>query len=61
MFSILKKLHSFYNYLLFLSERIKIQKVETLAANLVDKKEYVTPITKLKKPLFQISVLKKSA
>ena len=38
MFNILKKLHEAYNDLLFLSERMKIGKIENLVANLNDKK-----------------------
>ena len=38
----LEKLHELHNDLLFLPERMKIEKVENLAANLHDKTEYVT-------------------
>ena len=52
MFNILK------NYLPFLHERIKIGKVEKLAANLHDKTEYVIHIRKLKQALIHKLVLK---
>ena len=38
----LEKLHEFHNYLLFLPERMKIEKVEKVVANLHDKTEYYT-------------------
>ena len=38
MSNILKKLHEAYNDLLFLSERMKIGKIENLVANLNDKR-----------------------
>ena len=41
MFKYTKKLHEPYNYLLFLPERMKIEKDEKLVANLQDKTEYV--------------------
>ena len=41
MFKYTKKLHELHNYLLFLPERMKIEKVEKLVANLHDKTEYV--------------------
>ena len=44
----LEKLHELHNDLPFLPERIKIEKVEKLAANLHDKTEYVTSIRNLK-------------
>ena len=52
-------LHNLPNDLLFLHERIKIEKVERLAANLHDKKEYVTHITNLKQALNHGLVLEK--
>ena len=52
-------LHNLSNDLLFLHERIKIEKFERLAANLHDKKEYVTHITNLKQALNHRLVLEK--
>ena len=46
-----EKFHVFYNDLLFLSERMKIGKVEKLVANLHDKNEYVTHIRNLNQAL----------
>ena len=43
-----KKPHDLRNDLLFLSERMKIEKVEKLVANLHNKTEYVIYIRKLK-------------
>ena len=43
-----KKLHELYNDLQFLPERMKIEKVEKLVANLHDKTEYVIHIKKFK-------------
>ena len=53
MFTILKKLHELHNDLPFLLERMKIEKVEKLVANLPDKTEYVIHIRKLKQALNQ--------
>ena len=47
----LEKLHEFQNDLLFLSERIKIEKVEKLVVNLHDKTEYVMLIRNLEQAL----------
>ena len=47
------------NYLSFLSERIKIEKVEKLVADLHDKNEYVIHIRSLKQTLNHGLVLKK--
>ena len=44
----LEKLQNFHNDLPFLSERMKIEKVEELVANLHDKIEYVIYIRNLK-------------
>ena len=44
----LEKLYELYNDLLFLPERIKIEKVEKLVTNLQDKTEYVIHIRNLK-------------
>ena len=44
-----KKFHEFHNDLPFLSERMKIEKVEKLIANLWNKNEYVIHIRSLKK------------
>ena len=52
-------LHNLRNNLPFLPERMKIQKVETLVANLHDKKEYVIRIRNLKQALNHRLVLKK--
>ena len=52
-------LHNLPNDLLFLHERIKIEKFERLAANLHDKKEYVTHIANLKQALNHGLVLEK--
>ena len=54
-----KNLHNLPNDLLFLHERIKIEKFERLAANLHDKKEDVTHITNLKQALNHRLVLEK--
>ena len=43
-----KKLHELHSDLPFLSERMKIEKVEKLVANLLDKIEYVIHIKKFK-------------
>ena len=55
----LEKLHEFYNDLLFLPERMKIEKVEKLVANLHDKTEYVIHIRNLKQALHHGLVSKK--
>ena len=47
------------NGLPFLSERIKVEKVQNLATNLQDKAEYVIHIRNLKQELFHELVLKK--
>ena len=44
-------LHNLHNDLLFLSQRMKTEKVEKLIANLPDKTEYVIHIKKLKPAL----------
>ena len=46
MFNILKKLHDLHNDLPYLPERIIIEKVKKLAANLHDNIEYVIHIRK---------------
>ena len=46
-----EKLHHFHNDLLFLPERIKIEKVEKLVAELHDKEEYVIYMRNLKQAL----------
>ena len=53
-------LHELHNDLPFLSERMKIEKVEKLVANLHDKTEYVIHIRNLKQELNHGLVLKKS-
>ena len=52
----LEKLHELYNYLPFLSERMKIEKVEKLVDNL-----HVIHIRNLKQVLNHRSVLKESS
>ena len=49
----LKKIHELHNDLPFLPERMKIEKVEKLVANLHDKTEYVIHIRNLKQALNQ--------
>ena len=56
-----KKLHELHNDLLFLLERMKIEKVEKLLANLLDKTEYIKHIRNLKQALNHGFVLKKSS
>ena len=56
----LEKLHELHNNLPFLPERMKIEKVEKLVANLHDKIEYVVQIRNIKQALNQRLVLKKS-
>ena len=55
----LEKLHELHNDLPFLPERMKIEKVEKLVANLHDKTEYVIHIRNLKQALNHRLVLKK--
>ena len=55
----LEKLHELHNDLPFLPERMKIEKVEKLVANLHDKTEYVIHIRSLKQTLNHELVLKK--
>ena len=58
----LEKLHELHNNdLLFLSERIKIEKVKKLLANLHYKTEYVIHIRNFKQTLNQKLVSKKSS
>ena len=54
-----EKLHELHNDLPFLPERMKIEKVEKLVANLHDKTEYVIHKRNLKQALNNGSVLKK--
>ena len=54
-----EKLHKLHNDLLFLSEGVKIKKVEKLAVNLHDKTEYLIYIRNLKQALNHGLVLKK--
>ena len=54
-----EKLHELHNDLPFLPERMKIEKVEKLVANLHDKTEYVIHIRNLKQALNHGLVLKK--
>ena len=56
----LEKLHELHNDLPFLPERMKIEKVEKLVANLHDKTEYVIHIRNLKLALNHGLVLKKA-
>ena len=55
----LEKLHELHNDLPFLPERMKIEKVEKLVANLHDKPEYVIHIRNLKQALNHTLVLRK--
>ena len=55
----LEMLHELHNNLPFLSERIKIEKVEKLVANLHDTNEYFIPIRNLKQALSHGLVLEK--
>ena len=60
MFNILKKLHDLHNDLLFLPEKMKIEKVKKLAANLHDTAEwniYRYTYKKLKQALNQELVI----
>ena len=59
MFNNLKKLHELHNDSPFLPERMKIEKVEKLVADLNDKTEYFTHIRNLKQALNHGLVLKK--
>ena len=54
-----KKLHELHNDLPFLPERMNIEKVEKLVANLHDNNKYVIPIRNLKQALNHQLVLKK--
>ena len=47
----LENLHNYYNDLPFLTERIKIEKLEKLEANLHNKTEYIIGIRNLKQAL----------
>ena len=47
----LPKLHEIHNYLPFLPEKMKIEKIKNLVANLHDKTEYVIHIRTLKQAL----------
>ena len=55
-----KKLHKLHNDLPILTERMKLGKVEKLAANLHDKSEYVIHIAKSKEALDPELILKKN-
>ena len=54
-----EKLHEIYNHLPFLPERMKIEKVRKVVANLHDKTEYVLHVRNLKEPLNHGLFLKK--
>ena len=56
----LEKLHELHNDLPFLSERMKIEKIEKLVANLHDKNEYVIHTRNLKRALNNGLALKKA-
>ena len=56
----LEKLHELHNDLPFLPERMKIEKIEKLVADLHDKTEYVIHIRNLKEALNHTLVLKKA-
>ena len=53
-----EKWHELHNYLPFLLERVKIEKVEKLVANLHDETEYVIRIRNLRQTLNSGLVLK---
>ena len=55
----LQKLHELQNELSFLSERMKIEKVEKLVANLRNRTEYLIRIRNLKQALNNRFVLKR--
>ena len=55
----LEKLHKRHNNLPFFPERMKIEKVENLVADLNDKTGYVIQIRDLKQPLRHRLVMKK--
>ena len=57
----LEKLHELHNDLPFLPERMKIEKVEKLVANLHDKTEYVIHIRNLKQAINNELAFKKSS
>ena len=59
IFNIFEKLHDLPNDFSFLPEKMKIDKVGKLVANLHDKTEYVIHIKKLKQTLHHGLVLKK--
>ena len=59
MFKYTEKLHELHNDLPFLPERMKIEQVRKLLANLHDKSEYVIHIRNLKQALYHELVLKK--
>ena len=59
MFNILKNYMNFIMIYPFLSERMKIEKVENVEANLHNKTEYVMHIRNLKEALSHGLVLKK--
>ena len=54
-----EKLHELHNYLPFLLERIKIEKVGKFVTNLHDKPEYVIHMINLNQTLNLVLVLKK--
>ena len=60
MFNILKKLLELHNDLPFLPEKMKIEKIKKLIANLHDKTEYVIHIRNLKQELNHGLVLRKA-
>ena len=53
------KLHALYNDLPFLTEKMKIEKIEKLGANVHDKTEYLIHMRNLKQGLNHALVLKK--
>ena len=54
-----EKLHEFHNDLLFLPERIKIEKFQKLVSNLHDKTEYIIHIRNFKQVLNHGLIFKK--
>ena len=55
----LEKLHELHNYQIFLTNRMKIEKVEKLVTNLHDKTEYVIHTRNIKQALNNAIILKK--
>ena len=58
---VMKNLHNLYNDLPFFHERMGIEKVEKLVANMHDKEGYVIPLTNPKLAINHGIVLKENA